>query len=213
MSACPKLSRPPTDVASREWLRSLRADGATRNEAVERLHALLLRAARFEAARRRRHMPHVRDELEEIAHEAAGDALISVLAHLDDFRGESRFTTWAYKFASARDRSQAAQACLAGAGAAARAGGLEPVRERHFRTGRCGSSRANCCPRCRRRRRLLTPRQRRVLIALTLNGVPIDVLAERLDTTRGALYKTLHDARRKLRAHLAEREPYLATRC
>jgi RNA polymerase sigma-70 factor (ECF subfamily) len=52
---------------------------------------------------------------------------------------------------------------------------------------------------------LLTPHQRRVLVALTMNGVPIDVLAERLDTTRGALYKTLHDARRKLRAYLAER--------
>jgi RNA polymerase sigma-70 factor (ECF subfamily) len=93
MSALPETVMPPTDVASREWLRSLRAAGATRNEAVERLHTLLLRAARFEAARRRRHMPHVRDELEEIAHEAAGDALISVLACLDDFRGESRFTT------------------------------------------------------------------------------------------------------------------------
>jgi RNA polymerase sigma-70 factor (ECF subfamily) len=43
-----------------------------------------------------------------------------------------------------------------------------------------------------------------VLVALALNGVPIDVLAERLDTTRGALYKTLHDARKKLRAHLAK---------
>jgi RNA polymerase sigma-70 factor (ECF subfamily) len=49
----------------------------------------------------------------------------------------------------------------------------------------------------------LTPHQRSVLIAVTLNGVPIDVLAERLSTTRGALYKTLHDARRKLRTQLA----------
>jgi RNA polymerase sigma-70 factor, ECF subfamily len=52
---------------------------------------------------------------------------------------------------------------------------------------------------------VLTPHQRRVLVALALNGVPIDVLAERLSTTRGALYKTLHDARRKLRKHLEER--------
>ena len=51
----------------------------------------------------------------------------------------------------------------------------------------------------------LTPHQREVLVALALNGVPIDVLAERLRTTRGALYKTLHDARRKLRAQLEER--------
>ena len=90
---------PPIDDASREWLLALRADGATRDEAVARLHGLLLRAARFEAARRRGRLPHLRDELEEIAHEAAGDALIGVLAHLDDFRGESRFTTWVYKFA------------------------------------------------------------------------------------------------------------------
>ena len=49
----------------------------------------------------------------------------------------------------------------------------------------------------------LTPHQREVFRALALNAVPIDVLAERLGTTRGALYKTLHDARRKLRADLA----------
>ena len=51
----------------------------------------------------------------------------------------------------------------------------------------------------------LTPHQRSVLVSLAVNGVPIDVVAERLGTTRGALYKTLHDARRKLRRHLAER--------
>ena len=51
----------------------------------------------------------------------------------------------------------------------------------------------------------LTPHQREVLVATTLNGVPIDVLAERLNTTRGALYKTLHDARHKLRVYLAAR--------
>jgi RNA polymerase sigma-70 factor (ECF subfamily) len=51
----------------------------------------------------------------------------------------------------------------------------------------------------------LTVHQREVLVSTTLNGVPIDVLAERLNTTRGALYKTLHDARQKLRAYLANR--------
>ncbi len=51
----------------------------------------------------------------------------------------------------------------------------------------------------------LTARQREVVVAIVLNDVPIDVLAERLNTTRGALYKSLHDARRKLRAALAAR--------
>ena len=52
----------------------------------------------------------------------------------------------------------------------------------------------------------LTPHQREVLVALAINGVPIDVLAERLDSTRGALYKTLHDARKALRAYLADHD-------
>src|SRR6188508_2843703 len=99
MSILPAATEPALDAASREWLRALRADGVTRDEAVARLHTLLLRAARFEAARRRASLPHLRDELEEIAHEAAGDAVISVLARLDDFRGDSLFTTWVYKFA------------------------------------------------------------------------------------------------------------------
>lgn len=65
-----------------------------------RLHALLLRAARFEVARRRPALPHLRgNELDDIALEAADDALMSVLARLGDFRGASRFTTWVYKFA------------------------------------------------------------------------------------------------------------------
>ena len=88
------------DEDSREWLRSLRGSGAVREEAIARLHALLLRAARYEVARRRPTLPHLRgNELDEIALEAADDALMSVLARLDDFRGASRFTTWVYKFA------------------------------------------------------------------------------------------------------------------
>ena len=202
MSALPATVILPTDVASREWLRSLRADGATRNEAVERLHALLLRAARFEAARRRRHMPHVRDELEEIAHEAAGDALISVLAHLDDFRGESRFTTWAYKFAvletavKLRKRAWQGQELPVSPEAWNLLSSVTFAPDAAVEQGELLSVIQKAVG------DVLTPRQRQVLVALVLNGVPIDVVAERLDTTRGALYKTLHDARRKLREHL-----------
>ena len=88
------------DPESREWLRSLRAKGAGVKKRSGRLHALLLKAARFEVARRTPTLPHLRgNELDDIAQEAADDAVISVLARLDDFRGLSRFTTWAYKFA------------------------------------------------------------------------------------------------------------------
>jgi RNA polymerase sigma-70 factor, ECF subfamily len=210
MSVLPAAIAPPIDDASHEWLLALRADGATRDEAVARLHALLLRASRLGASRRRGRLPHLRDELEEIAHEAAGDALISVLAHLDDFRGESRFTTWVYKFALLETAVKLRKRAWQG-----REVPLEPDTwslfasvglapdEQAEQSELLSTLQTAICE-------VLTPHQRRVLIALTLNGVPIDVLADRLDTTRGALYKTLHDARRKLRGHLAERDLSLA---
>jgi RNA polymerase sigma-70 factor (ECF subfamily) len=206
MLVLPAAIAPPTDDASREWLLALRAEGATRDDAVARLHALLLRAARFEAARRHGRLPHLRDELEEIAHEAAGDALISVLAHLDDFRGESRFTTWVYKFAlletAVKLRKRAWQGREMPLGPETwslfASVGLAP--DEQAEQSELMSTLQTAI------REVLTPHQRRVLVAVTVNGVPIDVLADRLDTTRGALYKTLHDARRKLRGHLAERD-------
>src|SRR5256885_6557177 len=196
----------PLDEESRRWLRELRGTGAGRDAAVARLHALLLRAARFEVARRRPGLPHLRgNELDEIALEAADDALMSVLRRLDDFRGSSRFTTWAYKFAlleaavKLRKRSwQGREVPLEPEGwGLFSSAGLEPD---------AGAEQSELLETLQSAiAQVLTPHQRRVLVALALNGVPIDVLAERLNTNRGALYKTLHDARRKLRKHLQER--------
>ena len=201
----PAASVAPLDPESRRWLRELRADGGARDAAVARLHALLLRAARFEVGRRRATLPYLRgNDLDDIALQAADDALVSVLARLDDFRGASRFTTWAYKFAlleaAVKLRRRAWQGreiplepeswpLVAGGGPTL---GKEVAQTELLAAIREGIAAA------------LTPHQRRVLVALALNGVPIDVLAERLGSTRGALYKTLHDARRKLRGHLAD---------
>jgi RNA polymerase sigma-70 factor, ECF subfamily len=193
------------DGESRDWLAALRGEGGARDGAVGRLHALLLRAARFELSRRRPMLPHLRgDDLDDIAHEAADDALVSVLARLDDFRGESRFTTWAYKFALLEAAVKLRRRAWQGrevplepeSWAIIRSGGLAPEEEAE-QSELLHAIRAAI-------ESVLTPHQRKVLVALALNGVPIDVLADRLSTTRGALYKTLHDARRKLRRHLAE---------
>jgi RNA polymerase sigma-70 factor, ECF subfamily len=194
------------DDESREWLRSLRGDGAARDQAIARLHALLLRAARFEVARRRPTLPHLRgDELDDIATEAADDALMSVLKRLDDFRGASRFTTWVYKFALLEAAVKLRKRAWQGrevplepeSWSLFSSAGLEPDDEAE--QSELLSTLQSAI------QDVLTPHQRRVLVALALNGVPIDVLADRLDTTRGALYKTLHDARQKLRKHLDER--------
>jgi RNA polymerase sigma-70 factor (ECF subfamily) len=192
------------DLESRAWLDALGGEGADRDEAIARLHALLLRAARFEVARRRPALPYLRgNELDDIALEAADDALVSVLARLSDFRGLSRFTTWAYKFALLEAAVKLRRRSWQG-----REIPLEP--ESWSLLADRGSSPEDEAEQRELLRAVqeavelvLTPHQRRVLVAVAVNGVPIDVLAERLGSTRGALYKTLHDARRKLRAHLA----------
>ena len=193
------------DLESRAWLRDLRAEGVTRDEAVARLHALLLRATRFEVARRRPTQPHLRgNDLDDIALQAADDALMSVLARLDDFRGLSRFTTWVYKFglleAAVKLRRRAWQGrevpLEPESWSLFSSAGLEP--DEDAEQGELLAALQVAID------RVLTPHQRLVLVALALNGVPIDVLAERLDSSRGALYKTLHNARRKLRRHLRD---------
>jgi RNA polymerase sigma-70 factor (ECF subfamily) len=200
-----KPSAPDDADAVRPWVEELRAGGTRERAAISDLHRLLLKAASFEVGRRAAELPHLRGgDLEDLAEQAADDALMAVLRKLDDFRGESRFTTWAYKFAlleaAVKVRRQAWQgreipleeeawSQLAGTSSAARTAEdaelLAALREEIE-----GS---------------LTGRQREVLVAVALNGVPIDVLAERLGSNRGALYKNLHDARRKLRGALAER--------
>ena len=193
------------DAESRVWVTDLAIDGRDGDGARRRLHELLLRAARFEINRRRGSHPHLRGgDLDDLAHQAAADAMLAILSKLDTYRGDSRFTTWAYKFAlleaAVKLRRRAWQghevpiepehwSVLAGSHQSPAASA-----EEHELLGTVAEAIES----------VLSPHQREVLVAIALNGVPIDVLAERLSTTRGALYKTVHDARKKLRAHLAE---------
>jgi RNA polymerase sigma-70 factor (ECF subfamily) len=193
------------DSESQAWLDDLRGDGPRHDAAVARLRELLVRAARFEIARRRPALPHLRGgELADIAEEAADDAAVSVLSRLDDFRGASRFTTWAYKFALLEAAVKLRRRAWQG-----RELPLEPeswtlVPSREPGPAETAEQGALLAAIQEGIETVLTSRQRTVLVALALTGVPIDVLAERLDTTRGALYKTVHDARRKLRTHLTK---------
>jgi RNA polymerase sigma-70 factor (ECF subfamily) len=191
---------------ARAWVADLRGPAPRRDEALAELHALLLRAARFELHRRRAVFgDRFADEVGDLATQAADDALAAILAKLDGFRGASRFTTWAYKFvlleASVKARRRAWQDREVPLDA-----GDRPVLRAHGPTAHDVVERGELLAALGDLiRTALTPHQREVFCALALNEVPIDVLAERLGTTRGALYKTLHDARRKLRAALADR--------
>lgn len=204
-TSSPVASAAPLDADSRAWLRSLQGETSEREAAIARLHQLLLRAARFEVNRRRASMPHVRSsEFDEIAEEAAEDALMSVLGRLEDFRGASRFTTWVYKFALLEAAVKLRKRAWQG-----REVPIEPESwDLVLSTALDPAARAEQTELLTAVQsaiaRVLTEHQRDVLISLAINGVPIDVLADRMSTTRGALYKTLHDARRKLRKELAD---------
>jgi RNA polymerase sigma-70 factor, ECF subfamily len=172
------------------WHLDLRGDGPRRDVAAARLHALLLKAARFELSS---------GELDDLAQEAASDAAMSILRRLDDFRGESRFETWAYKFAlleaavkvrrrAWRDREVTLDSAAWESFAAPQADFEQTEVLACVREGI---------------KTALSERQRQVLVAVVLEGVPIDVLAERLGSNRNALYKTIHDARMRLREHVA----------
>jgi RNA polymerase sigma-70 factor, ECF subfamily len=196
--------RAALDAESAAWLRGLTAAGPERDAAVERLHALLLRAALTEVARRRSSAPASAGDLDDLANQAADDALMAVMKKLHTYRGDSRFTTWAYKFALLEAAAAMRKRPWHG-----RELPLEADGWARFPDGRSsppGEAEASELIAAIRDAitEVLTPHQRDVLVALTLNDVPIDVLAERRGTTRNALYKTLHDGRRKLRARLAE---------
>lgn len=189
------------DPESRAWVSALQSGGSERDRAAAELHALLLRATRFELWRRHAGgWTASRETIEDLAMQSADDALSAILRKLDDYRFESRFTTWAYKFAileaATRARRRAWQArevpVDAEVWAALPSPACEPSHDLETRDQLRTILDAI--------RTELSPHQREVLGALVLAEVPIDVLAERLGTTRGALYKTLHDARRKLRA-------------
>ena len=193
------------DPESATWLSELRAGGATREGALARLHGLLVGAARGEAHRRRSSLPAaVIPELDSLCIQAADDALRAVAEKLDGFRGESRFTTWAYKFVileiSMRLRRSAwhePRIVLDDSAWERLSDPAGDVQQRVEHQELVAAVRGAVDG-------ALTLRQREVFLAVALEEVPIDVVAERMGTSRGAVYKVLHDARQKLRRILTE---------
>ena len=197
----------PVDAAalSATLVQDLLSPGVVRDAAIGRLHALLLRVARAAASRRRANMPErAWEEIDDLCVQAANDAVMSILRKFDEFRGQSLFTTWACKFVifetSVRLRRHAWRYRV-----------IEPdetVWDRLEDTAPSAHSnieREELAVALRRAMaERLTERQRTVFEAATMEGIPIDVLAARFNSSRGAIYKTLHDARRKLRTVLTD---------
>jgi RNA polymerase sigma-70 factor (ECF subfamily) len=195
----------PSDEESRRWVNGLREGSPHREQMIAVLHALLLRVARHEVNRRRGMLGVVGGaELDDLAQQAADDALMTITSKIGEFRGASRFTTWAYKFVvfevsgkvarhAWRRQSPAADDQLwdrlpdhLTPSPAARA-------EQRELLGALKAALATD----------LTDHQRHVFVAVALNEIPIDLVALELGSNRNAIYKNLFDARRRLRASLA----------
>ena len=169
-----------------------------------RLHEMLVRIARGEVGRRAPRLQLTGPELDDLAYQAAADALIAITGKLGQFRGESRFTTWAYKFVIFEVSAKIGRHFWRHpdirldaedwARLPARFD-FDPAQETEWRDLLAALRRAVD--------EELTARQRRIFVAIVLNGVPLDALVIELATNRNAIYKTLFDARRKLRAALA----------
>ena len=194
---------PQLDPDSASWLQWLAGTGSRRESALAELHAMLVRAARREVARRGPHQQITGPELEDLAYQAAGDALLAITRKIGQFRGESRFTTWAYKFVVFEVSAKIGRHFWRNPARSLDAEdwdrlpdrfGFDPARESEWRDLFGAVRRAVQTE--------LTPRQREIFVAIVLNDVPLGALVVKLGSNRNAIYKMLFDARRKLRADL-----------
>ena len=197
-------SRRRLDRDRDHWVEQLQPGHPRRDQTLARLHEVLLRVAYHELSRRRGRLASITGtEFDDLAQQAANDALMNVLRRLDDFRGLSRFTTWAYKFVVFEVAAKVAR----------HAWRVHPPSLHELASERHADSKAPPPgDRLEQQEQLgalsaaigeLTERQREVFTAVALNDVPIDLLAIRLGTNRNAIYKNLFDARRNLRASMA----------
>ncbi len=191
------------DAESAGWLRALAGDGPRREAALARLHEMLVRIARGEAARRGPRLRITGPELDDLAYQAAADALVAITSKLGQFRGESRFTTWAYKFVIFEVSAKIGRHFWRHPAASLDAEdwdrlpgrfGADPAHQAEWGDLFAALRRAVDSK--------LTPRQREVFVAIVLNEVPLDTLVIHLGSSRNAIYQVLFDARRKLRQAL-----------
>ena len=209
------IERAPTDTVERSneaWLRALTGAPAEQDAAITALHTRLQRGLYWYLARERSDLAgRSQVELEQMAEDYAQDSVMRVLQRLDSFRGESRFTTWATRIALRIAISDLRRARyrdfrlddLTADGELLPARGDALLNDDHSPTPEGVAERDDVQERIARAlREALTPRQRQALEAVVLQGVPLEVVAQQMGSNRNALYKLVHDARRKLRAEL-----------
>lgn len=199
----PAPDRRQLDPESAAWVDALEGGrGSQYEQACTRLHALLVRIAMDEVFRRGPRYRITGPELNDLAHQAAADALMRITHKIQEFRGDARFTTWAFRFVVLEVSSKLGRHFwrvsntwfdLDECAQLPDRSGIDPVS--HWQARELVAAARNAVETA------LSARQRQVFTAV-VNGVPLETLASELETNRNALYKTMFDARKKLRAQL-----------
>lgn len=195
---------PGGDDVSEAWVTGLLSSGRAHEECVTALHDVLLRVARHEVGRRAGSLRLHGPELEDIAQQATDDALMAIRSKVAGFRGDSRFTTWAFRFVMLEVSTKMGRHFWRDHRATLSDDGWERMPDLLTTSPDQSSVHREMFSALRRAiDHDLTELQRRVFVAIALNEVPMDAVARELGSNRNAVYKTLFDARRKLRASLS----------
>ena len=206
-----QLARPARrelDAESASWLGRLTSATPAQRQAGEReLHGKLLRIALAEVRRRSRRTPVTGPELDDVAYQAAGDAMLAILGKLAEFRGDSRFTTWAYKFVIVEVSSKLGRHYWRNPPVALDAAQWERLPDRLGLDPHQHAEAASILAEVRHVvESELTAHQRRIFIAIVVDGIPLDALASKLNLQRNAIYKVIFDTRRKIRRALVAKD-------
>jgi RNA polymerase sigma-70 factor (ECF subfamily) len=193
---------------NQEWLEALKSTGDPRARALTDLRAILLKGLGYALATRRELVPLDADARAQLLEDWTQSALTRILDHLDTFRGESAFTTWAHKIAvrvaltelrhqrwrnvsleqlTETDETEFTPAFLAdptpNPEQAALRNSIMALLERVLMEE-------------------LTEKQRMVMMAARVHDMPLEEVALRMGSNRNAVYKMIHDARRRLKKRL-----------
>ncbi len=200
------------DRTNNQWLQELRSDDAVvQAQAIEDLKERLQRGIYYYLSRERSDLSGLSShEHVQMAQDMAQDATLRVLDNLDSFRGDSLFTTWATRIAvrvAISDLRRARYRDFSLDNLTAEGDFLPSSASLISGERPAGPERAaeqeNVIENIRKALKgVLTERQLQALVAVTIQEIPLEIVAEQMDTNRNALYKLIHDARKKLRQHL-----------
>jgi len=193
------------DTDSAAWVAALSGSGSTRKEALARLNELLVKVAFKETHRRGPAHRVTGPELDDIAYQAADDAMVALLGKLDTFRGESRFTTWAYRFVVLEVSSKLGRHFSRHESVMFDEEAWERLPARFGDDPLARAQQSDLIAAVRRAvDEVLSARQRELFVAIVVNGVPTEAMAVKVGSSHGAVYKMVFDARLKIRSYLTD---------